>query len=588
MRSVIKSLLLLLTGSFIHSGVAAQGTWTPLASPAPDYNQGVMVLLTDGSVLVKTTANSISSIGSGWNRLIPDETGSYINGTWVIAGSMVDSRLYFATQVLKDGSVYAAGGEYGSGRTKGERYFPQYDQWITLPAVPFATDTLSDANSEILPDGRVLQAVVISNHAVSHRTYIFDPTNDPGASTYTTGPTTRGVDNESSWLKLPDNTILFPDLYATTSERYNPVTNTWIADANLPVSLYDPFGSEMGAAFLLPDGRGFFLGSTSNTAYYTPSGTTAPGIWTAGPVMPDSLGSPDAAAAMMVNGKILCAVSHTPTQDTTFYRKMLFFEFDYQTNTFTKIISPEGGDSIGVASYQSNMLCLPDGSVLYARQGDDQYYVYKPSGSPLAAGMPSIDSIIVGTCDTFMATGKLFNGISEGAGYGDDWQMATNYPLVRISQNGHVYYGTTFNWNSTGVARGANEDSVQFTLPANVPHAGTYQLEIIANGIASTAVPFSFCDAHLGVATVAKTAARLSVYPNPATDQVSVKYLALRKGNYTIRLSDQYGRIVLEQQHSAAAGENTVALPLSGIAKGIYSISVADGTERFNAKVVVK
>jgi len=40
----------------------------------------------------------------------------------------------------------------------------------------------------------------------------------------------------------------------------------------------------------------------------------------------------------------------------------------------------------------------------------------------------------------YKATGKLFNGISEGAGFGDDWQMETNYPIIRISNGTNTYY----------------------------------------------------------------------------------------------------------------------------------------------------
>ncbi|NOU08308.1 MAG: M48 family metalloprotease, partial [Hyphomicrobiaceae bacterium] len=56
------------------------------------------------------------------------------------------------------------------------------------------------------------------------------------------------------------------------------------------------------------------------------------------------------------------------------------------------------------------------------------------------------------------AVAKLWSGSSsptatEGAAYGDDWQMSTNYPLVRLtSGGGTVYYARTFNWSSTGVA----------------------------------------------------------------------------------------------------------------------------------------
>ena len=49
----------------------------------------------------------------------------------------------------------------------------------------------------------------------------------------------------------------------------------------------------------------------------TPSGTASPGTWAAGPDIPSAKGTPDAPAAMMVNGKILCAVSPVPTARAT-------------------------------------------------------------------------------------------------------------------------------------------------------------------------------------------------------------------------------------------------------------------------------
>ena len=71
------------------------------------------------------------------------------------------------------------------------------------------------------------------------------------------GPTLfRGsYQDEASWVKLPDDSILTIDPFGTNSERYIPSLNRWINDANVPVSLYDPFGFELGAAFLLPDWR---------------------------------------------------------------------------------------------------------------------------------------------------------------------------------------------------------------------------------------------------------------------------------------------------------------------------------------------
>jgi hypothetical protein len=82
-------------------------------------------------------------------------------------------------------------------------------------------------------------------------------------------------------------------------------------------------------------------------------------------------------------------------------------------------------------------------------------------------------------------TGTLLNGISEGAAYGDDAQMNSNYPLLRLTDgSGNVYYARTYNWSSTGVMTGTNVETTEFTLPANLPQ-GTYSLVVVANGIGS-------------------------------------------------------------------------------------------------------
>ena len=171
-----------------------------------------------------------------------------------------------------------AGGEYGTGGSLGEVYDPLTNTWTNAPA---PGSVLSDANSEILEDGRVLQALVAGSLT---GTKIYNPT----TNTYSNGPTALGIHNESAWIKLPDNSILYVNRLSTSSERYIPATNTWIADATVPVQLYDAFGDETGGALLLPDGRALFLGSAGHNAYYTPSGTTAPGTWAAAPDFPNS------------------------------------------------------------------------------------------------------------------------------------------------------------------------------------------------------------------------------------------------------------------------------------------------------------
>ncbi len=440
------------------------GAWAPITNTAPHGNDGVMLLLTDGRVMCKAG-------GPIWDVLTPDIHGSYVNGTWSTTSSMANDRLYFSSQVLRDGRVYVAGGEYGSGGSLGEVYNPLTNTWSAAPSLGIF---ISDANSEILPDGRVLQAFVGGG---TRHTRLWDPV----TNTYSLGPDCLRTDNEAPWLKLPDNSIIFIDNYSTSSERYEFATNTWINDGTVPVNVYDPFGFEAGAAFLLPDGRGFFLGSSSHNAFYTPTGTTSAGSFAAAADIPGPSGTPDAAAAMMTTGNILVAASHVPTSGNHFPSPTSFFEYNYLTNSFGAVTAPDGSGSIAIPSYYTNMLDLPDGSVLFTNLTSNRYYEYVPSGSPLVAGKPTVNNVIRLDCDTFMATGTLFNGISEGAAYGDDWQMASNYPIIRLTSGTNVYYARTKNWNSTGVMRGAALDTTTFVLPAGMP-AGAYTLEVVANG----------------------------------------------------------------------------------------------------------
>ena len=479
---------------FFFSQATAQGTWVPLTNTAPHYNEGVMLLLTDGTVLCKTSSGG-TGYGTTWDRLTPDSHGSYVNGTWSTIAPMHDERLYFSTQVLLDGRVYVAGGEYGSGGPKSEVWDPKTNVWTQCPQI-VTGHAISDANSELLPTGNVLQAVVDTGG--TRLNYIYNPTTNSYSHT---GSCLRG-NNEAVWVKLPDNSIIFLDNYSVTSERYIPASGTWINDASAPVELFDPYGSEAGAGFLLPNGKVYFIGSTPTSAYYTPTGTTTAGSWIAGPALPNGWGAPDAASSIMPDGKILMALSPTPTSGDHFPDSTAFFQFDYTTNTYTALSAPGvAGDTVSGPSYITNMLSLPDGTILYTRQGHDQYFEYVPDSGPLAAGKPAISNIITNTCSNYTITGTLFNGISEGAAYGDDWQMSTNYPIVRLSSGSNVYYATTSSWNRPGaVMTGAALDTAKFDLPAGLP-AGTYSVQVVADGNPSDYYVFTTAPAAISPLT---------------------------------------------------------------------------------------
>jgi len=79
-------------------------------------------------------------------KLTPDDVGSYINGTWSTLASEPVPRLYFASQIMPDGKLFVAGGEYsGPGlqpnwSNTGEIYDPLANMWTPIAPYPNQPD----------------------------------------------------------------------------------------------------------------------------------------------------------------------------------------------------------------------------------------------------------------------------------------------------------------------------------------------------------------------------------------------------------------------------------------------------------------
>ena len=80
------------------------GKWDALKNQ-PTFNTSTMFLLSDGRVMVQEEATA------HWHALTPDDTGSYINGTWSDLADMAFWRRYYASGMLKDGRIIIVGGE---------------------------------------------------------------------------------------------------------------------------------------------------------------------------------------------------------------------------------------------------------------------------------------------------------------------------------------------------------------------------------------------------------------------------------------------------------------------------------------------
>jgi hypothetical protein len=487
------------------------GSWQSLDNP-PSVNIDAMLLLTDGGVMCH------QYLTPNWYKFVPDSHSDYVKGTWHALAPMPnnappgqnpphDAPLYFASAMLRDGRVFCAGGEdngayNGADLLAAEIYDPLADAWTPIATPPGWTH-IGDAASCVLPDGRVLLGNADTN-ANPKATAIFDPV----SGTWSAGGDSLDLNSEEGWTLLPDGTVLAVQCTNVPfAQKYVIATNQWVAAGSTgatlpgnPVNVPPPI-YEMGPQILLPDGRVFAIGASGHTALYTPPSTvpTDPGTWAPGPDFPLSGGklmaAVDAPACLLPNGKVLCVVGPIATSggDAGFSTPTKFFEFDPVTATLAPVPGPAIADIS--PTYNCRVLVLPTGQVMLSACNDGgikfDMQIYTPAGGPKAAWRPHITNVPrqLRPGRSYRLYGRQLNGLSQACAYGDDQQMATNYPLVRL--RGRPSFGErycrTFNHSTMGVATGATIHHTHFHVPDDLPD-GKYHLVAIANGIASSSI----------------------------------------------------------------------------------------------------
>jgi hypothetical protein len=156
-------------------------------------------------------------------------------------------------------------------------------------------------------------------------------------------------------------------------------------------------------------------------------------------------------------------------------------------NTLTQAPSPANGSG---NPFSSRLILLPTGQVLHTN-GSSTVAIYTPDGAPDPSWKPSITSVPTALLPghTYTLHGRQINGLSQAVIYGDEGAMATNYPIVRLTNTGtgNVVYCRTHDHSTMGIQTGAVVHTTKFTVPTSAPF-GAYQLCVIANGISSDCV----------------------------------------------------------------------------------------------------
>jgi len=430
--------------------------------------------LTDGRVLAQSFNDQL------WYVLTPDNTGSYVNGTWKQVASLEStySPDAFASQVLADGRVLIEGGEYNFGNfaltNLGEIYDPVANTWTSVKP-PKGWANIGDSPSAVLPNGDFLLGEKLNKKMAE-----FDPSTMKWTAVKAKGK--ADFNAEEGWTLMPDGTLVTVDVKDNpNSESYNPTAAEWTTLGSTVANLqgppccsciqyppknkcYYPPG-ETGPAVLMPNGTVFATGAThtgqkaGNTAVYTPGSG-----WVAGPSFPNGDQAGDDFASLLPNGHVVVEGNSGVL-------------YEWNGTTLTQENVNAGGNSLMV---------LPTGQVLVG--GSE---VYTSSGTYQSSWQPTITSFpsSVAPGSTYTISGTQFNGLSQANAFGDEYQTSTNYPLVRITNNGtgHVFYARTHDHSTMGVATGNQTVSTNFDVPSGI-ETGASSLVVVANGIPSAPV----------------------------------------------------------------------------------------------------
>jgi hypothetical protein len=476
-----------LLATVLGAGLASAQSWTATTNPAPNAI-GPLLQLRDGRILAHSDQDGNANL---WYILTPSTTGSYQAGTWSgpYAFPAGYAPFFFSTAVLTDGkTVVAEGGEYNNGSAV----------WTTLGAIgtltpfggitwaanaaPTGWSTIGDAQNTVLANGQYLQADCCSKKTAYY--------NGPGS--WTAGPSVLAVRNdESGYTALPNGDVLMVDVQNNSTCGSSKSTEylhngAWQCGPQTTVQLWLQSDQELGAGVLTYPNSAHSQGSViqfGGNVNATSVLDIASNTWIPGPTPRSGLDQADGPGALEPNGKVLAMLS-----PGLFAGGCQFLEYDPVANTLAD--APNSPQCPGDSSFVGHMMILPTGQIA-SLSYETTIHLYNPAPGVVANVAPTIltagNHLIKGSVNNVLY-GKQLNGLSENNYYGDDYQAATNYPLIQMKDvsTGIVWWAWTHNDSTHSIAPGT-VGFTKFDLNPAMP-GGAFDMTVITNGIASNTV----------------------------------------------------------------------------------------------------
>lgn len=520
----------------LSPAVSVAQTWTAMTTQPPG-EVGAILLLRDGSVMAHNESHT-GGITEAWYRLRPVVTAGgqldYVDGVWSTTGSLPSGYQPedFASAVLPDGRLIVEGGEwcgYVGGhphfgadnqcdQDKGAIYDPVAELWTSVTPPP-GWSQIGDAISVLLPNG----------------VYMLSNCCDPGSATalfdaahlqwpYYWLSRTQGNVGETGWTLMTNDQVLMVESWSwgTCSqsgyELYDYHSSQWsCGQGQVPGQLFQSNTGEIGAAVMLYNGSVIQFGANDeqpSTALYD----VASDIWMWGPTPPDDLTQTDGPAALEPNGNVLALMSPWQSKNLGTHKMRDPHPGSCEAVEYLPPSSRSGDvgairpvlqqpricTHYGESDVPGHLLVLPSGQIMLT-YNLSMVEIFTPlQQAPWPNVAPQVNWVSnysLSGGNTYSLTGYQLNGLSQANMFGDDFQDATNYPLVTLQDTinpSNLVFAPTFSDFDPSASPFSRSNSIapnhltgtNFSVPAGTC-SGNYKLTVITNGISSNPIPVS-------------------------------------------------------------------------------------------------
>ncbi len=135
-------------------------------------------------------------------------------------------------------------------------------------------------------------------------------------------------------------------------------------------------------------------------------------------------------------------------------------------------------------------------------------------------------------------------------------------------------------------------DSITYLFAEyHIDSAGVYYITLTINCAKYTYVCGKLIsidqeDITTGIKYIKQTEKYVSVYPNPATDNLNIDITTEKSSNPEVQILNSFGQVVYSEIYTINSGQNTVKMNISELPSGIYFVRATFGNESIIKKFV--